>query len=64
MCVNNLNIVIDFITKSIEKIEKNNFTQLIITTHNYNIINKLKFQNFVLLKVYYEKSAVIVAPGR
>lgn len=50
MCVNNLNIAIDFITKSIEKIEKNNFTQLIITTHNYNIINKLKFQNVVLLK--------------
>lgn len=50
MCINNLNIAIDFISKSAEKIEENSFNQILITTHNYNIINKLKFENVVLLK--------------
>lgn len=50
MCVNNLNIAIDFITKSLENIGKEKFVQAIITTHNYNLINKLKFENVVLLK--------------
>lgn len=50
MCVNNLNLAIDFITKSLENIETEDFVQGIITTHNYNIINKLKFENVVLLK--------------
>lgn len=50
MCVNNLNIAIDFITKSLKNIETEGFVQAIITTHNYNIINKLKFKNIVLLK--------------
>ena len=50
MCINNLNIAIDFISKSAEKIGENSFNQILITTHNYNIINKLKFENVVLLK--------------
>lgn len=50
MCINNLNIAIDFISKSIEKLNNNNFNQILITTHNYGIINKLKFNNVVLLK--------------
>ena len=50
MCINNLNIAIDFISKSAEKIEENSFNQILITTHNYNIVNKLKFENVVLLK--------------
>ena len=50
MCVNNLNIAIDFISKSVEKLSNNSFNQILITTHNYGIINKLKFENVVLLK--------------
>ena len=50
MCVNNLNVAIDFITKSLENMKTEDFVQVIITTHNYNIINKLKFENVVLLK--------------
>lgn len=50
MCINNLNIAIDFISRSIEKLNNNNFNQILITTHNYGIINKLKFNNVVLLK--------------
>lgn len=50
MCINNLNVAIDFISKSIEKMNENTFNQILITTHNYNMINKLQFKNVVLLK--------------
>lgn len=48
MCVNNFNIAIDFISKSLRT--KNDFMQTIITTHNPTAINKLKFENVVLIK--------------
>lgn len=48
MCVNNFNIAIDFISKSIKN--KNDFMQTIITTHSPKAINKLEFENVVLIK--------------
>lgn len=47
LCVNNLNIALDFIEKSIST--DNSFCQTIITSHNPKTINKLKFENVVIL---------------
>lgn len=49
MCINNLNIAMDFISKSYEKLQNTKFNQIIITSHNYNVINKLRFDNVVVL---------------
>lgn len=48
LCINNLNIILSFIEKS--NLDKNKFLQTIISTHNSKTINKLKFNNVVLLK--------------
>ncbi|MFR5525461.1 DUF2813 domain-containing protein [Holdemania filiformis] len=48
LCVNNFNLVLDFIKKSVEV--KNDFMQLLITSHNPKVINKLKLNNVVVLK--------------
>lgn len=48
LCVNNFNLVLDFIKKSVEI--KNDFIQLLITSHNPKVINKLKLNNVVVLK--------------
>ncbi len=45
---NNLNIVLSFIEKSIS--QNDGFSQTIITSHNSKTINKLKFNNVVVLK--------------
>lgn len=49
LCINNLNIALSFIEKSASN-GKNNFLQTIISTHNSKTINKLKFNNVVILK--------------
>lgn len=48
LCINNLNIVLSFIEKN--TLDENKFLQVIISTHNSKTINKLKFNNVVLLK--------------
>ena len=48
LCVNNFNLVLDFIKKSAEV--QNDFMQLLITSHNPKVINKLKLNNVVILK--------------
>ena len=48
LCINNLNIVLSFIEKN--NLDENKFLQTIISTHNSKTINKLKFNNVVLLK--------------
>lgn len=48
LCVNNFNLVLDFIKKSVEV--QNDFMQLLITSHNPKVINKLKLNNVVILK--------------
>ena len=48
LCVNNLNIALRFIEKSLSV--ENPFCQTIITSHNPKTINKLKFENVVILK--------------
>jgi len=53
LCINNLNIVLSFIEKSSSM--NNKFLQTIISTHNSKTINKLKFNNVIVLK---EENAV------
>lgn len=48
LCVNNLNIALRFIEKSLSV--ENHFCQTIITSHNPKTINKLKFKNVVILE--------------
>ena len=48
LCVNNFNLVLDFINKSAEV--QNDFMQLLITSHNPKVINKLKLNNVIILK--------------
>ena len=48
LCINNLNIVLSYIEKNLN--EKSPFMQTIISTHNSKTINKLKFNNVVVLK--------------
>ncbi len=47
LCVNNFNLILDYIKKSIDS--KNTMTQVILTSHNPKIINKLKLNNVVVL---------------
>ena len=48
LCVNHFNLVLDFIKKNAEV--QNDFMQLLITSHNPKVINKLKLNNVVILK--------------
>ncbi len=48
LCVNNFNIALDFIKKSIEI--QTGFIQLFVTSHNPKVINKLQLNNVVVLK--------------
>lgn len=48
LCVNNFNLALDFINKSAEV--QNDFMQLLITSHNPKVINKLKLNNVIILK--------------
>lgn len=48
LCSNNLNIILSYFEKNLSN--ENNFCQTIISTHNSKTINKLKFNNVVLLK--------------
>ncbi|MBO5057008.1 MAG: AAA family ATPase [Lachnospiraceae bacterium] len=48
LCVNNFNLILDFIKKSVEI--QNDYMQLLITSHNPKVINKLKLNNVVILK--------------
>jgi predicted ATP-dependent endonuclease of OLD family len=47
LCVNNFNLVLDYIEKSIN--QKNSLTQVIMTSHNPKVINKLKLNNVIVL---------------
>lgn len=47
LCVNNFNLVLDYIEKSIDS--KNSMTQVFITSHSPKIINKLRLNNVVVL---------------
>jgi len=46
LCVKNRRLAIDYITKSTEN--SNSLLQTIITTHNTNVINKLKLNNLIV----------------
>lgn len=48
LCVNNFNLILDFITKFL-KHKNNSKIQVILTTHNQKAINKLKFNNAIVL---------------
>lgn len=48
LCINNFNIMIDFIEKSLDDL--NPLTQMIITSHNTRIINKLKLDRLIIFK--------------
>ena len=48
LCVNNFNVALDFIKKSIEM--QTGFIQLLVTSHNPKVINKLQLNNVVVLK--------------
>ena len=48
LCVNNFNLILDYIEKSVQS--KNSLTQIILTSHNPKVINKLKFNNVIVLK--------------
>lgn len=48
LCVNNFNVALDFIKKSIEI--QTGFIQLLVTSHNPKVINKLQLNNVVVLK--------------
>lgn len=47
LCVNNFNLVLDFINKS--RNNTNTLSQVILTSHNPKIINKLRLDNVVVL---------------
>ncbi|NMB10123.1 MAG: AAA family ATPase [Tissierellia bacterium] len=47
LCVNNFNIVLDFINKSRNK--SNTLAQILLTSHNPKIINKLRLDNVIVL---------------
>ncbi len=46
--LNNFNVALDFIKKSIEI--QTDFIQLLVTSHNPKVINKLQLNNVVVLK--------------
>jgi putative ATP-dependent endonuclease of OLD family len=48
LCVNNFNLILDFITKFL-KSKNNSRLQVILTTHNQKAINKLKLNNVIVL---------------
>ena len=48
LCVNNFNLILDFITKFL-KHKNNSNIQVILTTHNQKAINKLKLNNAIVL---------------
>lgn len=48
LCVNNFNLILDFITKFL-KHKNNSKIQVILTTHNQKAINKLKLNNAIVL---------------
>lgn len=48
LCVNKFNVLLDFISKSIKT--KNSLTQVLLTSHNPKIINKLRLENIVVIK--------------